>query len=232
MEFTLFSGKELNWIRYWCPYPGRIHCGTSGAFLTDPEEKFFGSENSHLKKTDTLLPVLGPLVLCGEPGLGKSTELQGLSAKCTKEEGALLSIDFREIADFSSFSRTVFDSPQWVEWVAGENRFTLIIDGVDEGIMRIPPFVESLTRELRQVPVIRLRLILACRTAEWPNGRRRLKIHCLDYGKFPKMNRASSSFVHFAKRMQSLRQTHVPSIRGIFYLRSITLMSNLWLHVP
>lgn len=168
MEFTLFSGKELNWVRYWCPYPGTIHCGTSGAFLTDPEEKFFGCKNGHLKKTNVLLPILGPLVLCGEPGLGKSTELQGIIAKCAKEEGTLLNIDFRETADFASFARTVFDSPQWVNWVAGEGRFTLIVDGVDEGLMRIPLFVESLTRELRQVPVNRLRLILACRTAEWP----------------------------------------------------------------
>jgi len=34
--------------------------------------------------------------------------------------------------------------------------------------MRIPLFVEALTGELRRRPVERLRLILACRTAEWP----------------------------------------------------------------
>ena len=44
-------------------------------------------------------------------------------------------------------------------------RLALIGDGVNEGTMRIPLFVESLTRELRQATVKRLRLLLACRTA-------------------------------------------------------------------
>jgi len=168
MDFNLFSGKELSWVRYWCPYPGTIHCGASSAFLTDPNERFFGSENGHLKKTAALLPTLGPLLLCGEPGLGKSTELQSITVQCKKEGGVMLTVDFREIAEFTDFAKIVFESPQWTSWVAGESLLTLVVDGVDEGIMRIPSFVESLSRELRQTPTKRLRLLLACRTAEWP----------------------------------------------------------------
>lgn len=160
--------KTLEWVRYWCPFPQAVHCGASGAFLTDPREQMFGIENSHLRDSSAILPAIGPLILRGEPGLGKSTELQHIYEQSKQQDGVSLSVDFREVPDYSSFTKIVFESPQWTNWFGGDGRLTLFIDGIDEGIMLIPKFVESLTRDLRETPVSRLRVVLSCRTAEWP----------------------------------------------------------------
>lgn len=46
-------------------------------------------------------------------------------------------------------------------------KLTLVVDGIDEGLIRVPNFIPYLTAELRDLPLQRLQVILVCRTAEW-----------------------------------------------------------------
>lgn len=168
------------WHRFWCPLGGVIHCsGDGGGFLTDPEDDFGRHANPQISRLSALLPETGPLVLCGEPGIGKSTELAGMRAMLeANRDGPVIWIIFRDIADAADFRRQTLDSAVWQEWRAGTARLTLVVDGVDEGLLRVPNFVNDLTALLKGEPITRLRLVLACRTAEWPldAGRRLLAL--------------------------------------------------------
>lgn len=170
----------IPWHRFWCPLGGVIHCGDDGAsFLTDPEDDFGRHANPQVARLSALLPDVGPLVLCGEPGIGKSTDLAAMRASLEAESGGpVIWIVFRDIADAADFRRQTVDSNAWREWRAGAGRLTLVVDGVDEGLLRVPNFVNDLTALLKDEPIARLRLVLACRTAEWPldAGRRFLSL--------------------------------------------------------
>lgn len=119
-----------------------------------------------------LLPQTGPIVLCGEPGIGKSTELANIRASIEAAGAASGEIYcwliFREVADLVDFRRRTVESGPWQQWRAGAMRLTLVVDGVDEGLLRVPNFLNDLTGLLKDEPLDRLRLVLACRTAEWP----------------------------------------------------------------
>lgn len=115
---------------------------------------------------------MGAIVLCGEPGIGKSTELkvlrETLEAELDSVGESAQWISFRDIRDGADFQRRTVDSTKWQTWREGLKRMTLVVDGVDEGLLRVPNFVSDLASLLEDQPLERLRLILACRTAEWP----------------------------------------------------------------
>lgn len=139
-------------------------------FLADPEDGFLGKhENSHLVPTATLLGVEpGCVVLCGEPGMGKSHTLR--SHYETENGVNVLKIEFRDVPDSGRFERLTVQSQVWGAWRSGTGVLTLIVDGVDEGLIKIAGFVDFLTGLLRPEPVERLQLVLACRSLEWPQS--------------------------------------------------------------
>lgn len=164
---------NIPWERFWCPLGDTIHRG-NGGFLTDPDEQYGSLANPGVKRLAELVPESGVLVICGEPGIGKSTELASIRAtlesECSTRGEQLIWLVFRDVADAADFRRRTVDSPLWRAWIAGAGRLTLVVDGVDEGLLRVPNFVNDLTGVLRDEPIARLRVLLACRTAEWPSG--------------------------------------------------------------
>jgi hypothetical protein len=171
----------LPWRRFWLPLGGALHCGDDGSgFLTDPEDRYGKHANPKVSRLVDLLAETGPIVLCGEPGIGKSTELASIRAsletEATAAGGSCCWLIFREIADLAEFRRLTVESASWQTWRAGTTRLTLVVDGVDEGLLRVPNFLNDLTALLRDEHLNRLRVVLACRSAEWPleMGRRLL----------------------------------------------------------
>jgi hypothetical protein len=163
----------IPWRRFWVPLGGSISCGSDGqGFLDDPENDFGRHINPAVCELDALVE-RSPLVLCGEPGIGKTTALRNLREKIESIHEKALWIDLRSIPDPGTFVRRTSETKLWQEWQTGEHRLALVIDGVDEGLIKIPDFVTFLHGELKQYDLRRLQLILACRTAEWPavNGR-------------------------------------------------------------
>jgi hypothetical protein len=158
------------WKRFWVPLGSQIACGFFGdGFLDDPESEW--SPNHPIAKTLETFLETKCLILCGEPGLGKSVALEQAFPNVDQAAGgdaATIWIRFRDIPDSSAFTRRVFDSDRWKSWSQSERILTLVLDGLDEGLIKIKDFVSFLTGELQSVPRDRLRLIIACRTADRP----------------------------------------------------------------
>ncbi len=166
------------WVRYWTPSNKSIQLGASSfwggdsdGFLADPEDKLLGAENRHLLSTERLLePRPGCFVLCGEPGMGKSRALD--AALKTSANPHRIFLEFRDIATWDQFCRQTFDSALWRNWREGSHLLSLVVDGVDEGLIKIDGFVGALTGALKlnAEPLARLQLVLACRSWEWPQS--------------------------------------------------------------
>lgn len=115
-------------------------------------------------------------VFCGEPAIGKTTSLRAYMNRLRQANGsgqgqsALLHVEFRSVPDLDTFKERTFRSSIWGEWQEGTHPLTLLVDGLDEGLVRIDRFLPFLTEELRQTPRERLRLVLVCRTMEWQHA--------------------------------------------------------------
>jgi hypothetical protein len=171
-QMTTTGQKQLiPWKRFWCRFGGPIHVGDQvQGFLTDPEGKFTKLYNPELFTLDQLATE-SCLILCGDPGIGKSTVIQqhkDALKSSLGERGHLILIDFRDVPSDSAFNRWTFDSTEWQRWRASTDKLLLVVDGVDEGLVKIRGFVSYLAALLRNEPIDRLKLILACRSAEWP----------------------------------------------------------------
>lgn len=157
------------WKRFWVPLHGKIHLEQRGGFLSDPEDDFGKYLNPEVRATEKVIPA-GPglTVLCGEPAMGKTVALESYLAALGTPGGPLIKLAFRAIPNDRVFERHTIDSGPWAAWRAGTSRMTLVVDGVDEGLQKIDGFIDYLAGLLRSEPVVRLRVILACRSAEWP----------------------------------------------------------------
>ncbi|HEY5233656.1 MAG TPA: hypothetical protein VIK35_08995 [Verrucomicrobiae bacterium] len=162
----------IPWKRFWCRFGDAIHVGEDRqGFLTDPEGELFTClHNPHLFKSEKLLNEKC-LILCGDPGTGKSTVLQ--QTKSTLEnslgaDGKLIWLEFRDVPSESAFARRTFESDVWKQWQNSTGKLVLVVDGVDEGLVKILGFVAYLASELRNAPIQRLQIVLACRSAVWP----------------------------------------------------------------
>lgn len=173
------SGGELvfPWVRYWTPFNQPIQLGASSfwggdseGFLADPEDGFLGAHaNKHLVTTERLLePRHGCFVLFGDPGMGKTRSID--AALGTHPAPHRLALKFRDIPNLEAFHEATKEKTVWREWLAGSHFLTLVIDGVDEGLIKIDGFVSTLAEELKSAPVNRLHLVLACRSMEWPHS--------------------------------------------------------------
>src|SRR5436190_6792540 len=160
----------ISWNRWWTPLGGPIHLEQAGGFLADPVNEFGHLYPLNVFPLDDLLQ-RHCLILCGEPGLGKTAELDDLEKRLTTLPDApqVLRVDFRSCLDGGDFHKKVFESARWNAWQQSDTSLRLIIDGVDEGLWLAPNFLEWFIDALKTgVALQRLYLTLACRTLEWP----------------------------------------------------------------
>lgn len=161
----------IPWKRFWCRFGGPIHVGDDRqGFLTDPEGDFTKAYNPNLSTLEQLLnePCL---ILCGDPGIGKSTVVEQAkdALKVSLGEGGrMISLEFRDVPNEIVFAKQTFESLNWQQWRSATGKLVLVVDGVDEGLVKIRGFVSWLAAQLRQEPIERLQVILVCRSAEWP----------------------------------------------------------------
>lgn len=152
------------WTRYWCP-PDSIISLTDGGYLTNPTSFTGQIENKDLKRFDQIADTQC-LVLLGEPGIGKSTALE---TEYSDSENSLLVKVISVSSSDTRFIQEVFQNKKTLSWrESGEGAFELILDGLDEAMSSIHGLSELLVQELSRLPLDRLRLRIACRTAVWP----------------------------------------------------------------
>jgi hypothetical protein len=160
----------ITWDRWWTPLGGPIHLEQAGGFLANPVGEL---GDLYPLNVLPLADLLGRhcLILCGEPGMGKTAELDEFEKRSLSDpnQPEILRLNFRSCLDASDFQRKTFGSTRWKKWKRSKGSLRLIIDGVDEGLWLAPNFLEWFLEELgKNIPLDRLFVSLACRTLEWP----------------------------------------------------------------
>lgn len=131
------AAKDVG-IRFWVPRSGHIDL-SDGGFLMDPALAFFRSSSPPPASLRGLKSYRA-LALLGEPGMGKSTELQADAERLAMEvvDGSTISIrvDLRDFSSEALFCKRVFESSRITEWKAGAQHLVLHLDSLDEVLLK------------------------------------------------------------------------------------------------
>lgn len=160
------------WKRFWCRSDGAFSLTPDG-YLTDPEDRFTRLMNPDIVPFEDIMGI-PCLALLGEPGIGKSTVM--LAERTSIEEAIhvggdkLLWLDLKEYGDESRLVNDIFECDEFEEWLDGAFILHLFLDSLDECRIYIPNVANLLLARLRKHKEFtdRLRLRIACRTADWP----------------------------------------------------------------
>jgi len=161
---------EYNWKRFYCPRDGAYKVDVRG-FLLDPEADYAQYYQQSVSDVEAILR--GHCVIfLGEPGIGKSHEINNAQQiekhAIDSTDHKLLFIDLRSVGSQQDLYRKLFDHALFQEWINGTHQLYLYLDSLDEGLLRIDVLSSFLQEEFLKLPVERLFLRIACRTAEWP----------------------------------------------------------------
>lgn len=163
--------KTYNWKRFWCPRTGNLSLIDRG-YLYDPDTEWGRAYNSDVVAFESIAAT-PCLALLGEPGIGKThaltAEYETVAAKIQEEGGQTLWLDLRPYGSEDRLVRDLFEDPTFQSWIKGDYTIHVFLDSLDECLLRLDNIAALLVQELQKYPVERLRLRIACRTADWPN---------------------------------------------------------------
>src|SRR5919106_4680685 len=111
--------------RYWCPPTGRIALDPGG-FLADPSDPF--GVDQTLSTYDEI-DQHHCLLLLGEPGIGKTTELERAVADAGDRAHQ---VDLGAVADPEGLRRRVIEAPTVTAWREGDGELFMFLDAFDE----------------------------------------------------------------------------------------------------
>jgi hypothetical protein len=161
---------RYDWKRYWCPTNGRIILSDSG-YLSDPDGPHGSEINPDVLSFEAFAGA-HCLILMGEPGIGKSTEIEeqfrGTQGRVKLDGNEALFFNLRNYQTTTLLRDEIFGHPQFQSWIVQTNHLYLYLDSLDEGLLSANTLATWLSAELQKYPVGRLYLRVACRTAEWP----------------------------------------------------------------
>lgn len=161
--------KLYPWRRLWAPEGTTLFSSDDG-FVLDPAEHERFPFNAALSILEGLAQRC--LVLLGEPGMGKSTELAAyVSLLNDRVSGTKDEVLFKNLKRYTTDQFLVtdlFQDPTYKDWLAGNHTLYLCLDSFDEVQLRVETVVSLLMDDLKTAPVDRLFLRIACRGAEWP----------------------------------------------------------------
>jgi len=149
--------------RYWCAPDASVPLDEG--YLADSD--VFGVHNPALRMIDEL-GEQQVVALLGEWGLGKTTTLNAYEHRAHASAGEVVRFDLADYGSESLLVTDVFDDPRVEHWRGSEGELRLLLDSFDECKARIPNLGALLVNRLRRCPVERLRLMIVCRTADWP----------------------------------------------------------------
>jgi len=158
---------QYPWKRYWLERGGSISFLDQG-FVYDPAAEGGKNVNPGLAPL-SIEPEISCTILLGEPGTGKSSELDLLSSRVPSLD-TTLALNLRSFGDETRFVNAVFENRQIRKWKAGKGTLHLFLDSLDECLLRIDTAATIIVDELAQLSSMtdRLRFYIACRTAPWP----------------------------------------------------------------
>jgi len=156
------------WKRFWAGYGGPMTLSPEG-FLADPEiqpflENVFAFEQ---------ISGLGPLILMGEPAIGKSTAVEAVCREAreilTHPDIAVWK-DLRKLLPWDLRVEFLAD-PEIQRWMSSKvGILHLFVDSLDE-MLRVDGGIGTrLVNLISGLDLGRLNLHLVCRTADWPHS--------------------------------------------------------------
>ncbi len=162
--------RQYPWKRLWAPEGETVF--RDGGFVYVPDKQDPAFFNAKLARLEDLSQRC--LILLGQPGLGKSTELKRYVADLEKRlEAEKDEVLFRDLNVYGTDQRLVvdiFERSEFQAWKRGEHALFLCLDSLDEAQLQIKPVINLLADQLGRYPLDRLYLRLACRSAEWPTS--------------------------------------------------------------
>ncbi len=174
--------KNYNWQRYW-------YKSESPPLIIDG----FLYVHEYTKNVFTLDSVSNVpcLVLRGEPGMGKSREIERIhEAQTEDDKNKKLYFNLSSYGDESRLVKEIFESDEIKQWKESNTNLYLFLDSLDEVVLSINTLTLLLADKIgeiafkdrrknvkeieierrktqKKLPSERLFLRLACRTAEW-----------------------------------------------------------------
>lgn len=159
--------KPYKWERYWCPADSSYSLSDDG-FLVDPESslgKYYSSNAVKFQK----IPEASCLVFLGEPGIGKTKALEDAYTGYQADDGSrAVWVDLRSHSSDLGMITALRSNPEIQDWLKNEYQLELFLDSLDEGLLNLRTIAAVLIEILRDWPRKRLKIRLACRTADWP----------------------------------------------------------------
>ncbi|MCC6678242.1 MAG: hypothetical protein IT436_13965 [Phycisphaerales bacterium] len=147
-----------NWTRFWSPTGQSI--ATESGYLLDPLSQAGQYLNKYLVSSANL-PDDPVLILLGEAGTGKSSEVKRLA-----RPGDYL-VDLGEFGSDATLASAI---EAGVQEVSGNASLRLFLDGLDEAMIGVPQAAATIVRCMRQAASAKARLCISCRTGAWPSS--------------------------------------------------------------
>ncbi len=152
-----------NWQRLWCPRGGKYRLdGLGYPYGPTSYNPVFRFES---------IAEAPCLVLLGEPAMGKSyvlkEEHENARRGTIEKGGDAEHIDLRRYESAEAVHSAIFEHPQFQRWRVGGHELELYIDSLDECRVSVKTVAQVLADGFKQYPPERLRLRIACRTADW-----------------------------------------------------------------
>ncbi len=124
------------------------------------------------------------VVLLGEPGVGKSTELDGLQSQAAGIGVPVQRIDLRSYGDEGRLLRALGEGSAARAVTEGAATSLLILDGLDESPLPMSQVSSLIEEGIRDIPS-QVHVMVTCRTAAWPAAlETALRRHAPDLGVF------------------------------------------------
>ena len=162
---------KYTWKRFWCNREAGFNLGDDG-FLIDPDSEYGRVYNPNLLSSQDLISK-PCLVLLGEPGIGKSYEIetcqQETISRIAKDQEVLF-LDLRAFSSDFLLYTSIFENEKFKHWLNGTHYLYLFLDSLDECLLRIKSVTSLFESQLSKYPIDRLFFRIACRTAEWPHS--------------------------------------------------------------
>lgn len=173
------------WTRYWTKPDGQISLADQGFLVPPAADNWLLPESADLWGFDEIAD-RRCLILLGEPGMGKSQTLRGEADSVLQGSGdaddLVARVDLGATREESVLAREIFETDQFQSWACGDRELHLFLDSLDEAVLRLGVVGDIILKGLEGVDTSRLRLRLACRTADrlpqfeaklralWPEG--------------------------------------------------------------
>jgi hypothetical protein len=156
--------------RFWYATGVTPNLGDNG-FLSDPENEYAKYFNPGLKPLQAFSAERSILLL-GEPGLGKSTdilrEFERVRSAALSGVRAFL-IDLALIGS-SADLQSALCAPEITDSLKSSGEVVLFLDGLDECLLNVRVAVPLLLDVLKRWPPKKVRVRISCRAAELPTG--------------------------------------------------------------